>query len=294
MAALFAMLASRWWTRPSGHWALTIMERCNAIAKKSGDEYVAGAQVKRQSLMTETIKSGAENAAPNSADMSGGPGFRWRSGIDRPAAETIAGLTSFATADISDALNRMFMMDAGLKQVTGPSKICGPAVTVKVFPGDNLMLHKALDLVAPGDVIVVDTSGSTRNAVLGDMIANKAHHLGVAGFIVDGLIRDIDGIRQTGMSVFARGVTGFGPLHRGPGEVNYAISCGGIVVEPGDVVAADADGCVVIRKDFADRTLENLQRREKNNTEYVQNVKSGMFSNAWVQRALDESGCESL
>lgn len=133
---------------------------------------------------------------------------------------------------MSDLLNRLYTMSSAIRaQTPAATRVAGLACTVKVFPGDNLMVHKALDLAEPGDVIVVDASSSVMTAVLGDMIATKAAHRGVAGLVVDGLIRDLPGIQQIpGMAVFARGVTPIGPLHRGPGEVNYAISCGGIVV----------------------------------------------------------------
>jgi len=223
--------------------------------------------------------------------MNGGPGFRVKQAFQRPEKNLIAGIGKFATADISDALNRMFAMDAGLKNLTGGKTLCGPAVTVKVFPGDNLMLHKALDLVQEGDVLVVDTSGSTRNAVMGDMIANKARHRGVAGCVIDGLLRDLDGVHETKLPVFARGVTAFGPLHRGPGEVNFAVSCGGIVVEPGDIIVGDDDGVVVVRKAFADTTLAVLTAQADKSAAYIADVKRGVFSNDWVDQALKDGGC---
>src|SRR5947209_11953742 len=114
------------------------------------------------------------------------------------------------------------------------------------------MVHKALDIARAGDVVVVDTSASTMTAVLGDLVSTKARHRRLAGFIVDGLVRDLPAIRALGdFPVYARGVTPTGPLHRGPGEINYPISAGGVVVEPGDIIAGDLSGVVVIPREIA-------------------------------------------
>lgn len=228
---------------------------------------------------------------PQSSQMSPGPGFRIRSTIQRPPADLIARIAEYQTPDISDMLNRMYTMNPGIKGVDDSCRIVGPACTVKVFPGDNLMVHKALDVAQPGDVIVIDTSESYKNAVLGDLVANKAKHRGIAGFIVDGLIRDVNGIRETGLPVFSRGLTPFGPLHRGPGELNFPISCGGIVVSPGDIVAADNNGIVVIRQEFAQQTATNLDTHREALEDYIANVKRGIFSNEWVDNLLADEKC---
>jgi regulator of RNase E activity RraA len=184
---------------------------------------------------------------PKTAEMHPGPGFRLRYDIDRPEAATVEGFADFETPDISDLMNRLYAMEPEIKNMTDPDlRLVGPACTVKCYPGDNLMVHKALDVAQPGDVVVVDTSSSSLTAVLGDLVCTKARHRGIAGFIVDGLIRDLPAIRRLGdFPVFARDVTPKGPLHRGPGEIGYPISCGGIVVNPGDVIVADLNGVVV-------------------------------------------------
>ncbi|MEM9332699.1 MAG: RraA family protein [Pseudomonadota bacterium] len=230
-------------------------------------------------------------ARPSSSEMRGGPGFRVKSSIPRVEAKHIDELRQFETTDISDALNRMFTMDPEIRNVTGSSSLYGPAVTVKVFPGDNLMVHKALDIAKPGDVIVIDTSGVAQNAVVGDMIGNKAKHKEIAGFIVDGLVRDLPGLTEIGLPMYARGVTAFGPLHRGPGELGYSVSCGGIVVNPGDAVCADESGIVVVRNEFAADTIQHLQTQKPTLESYVENVKKGVFSNDWVDRQLNQDKC---
>ncbi len=230
-------------------------------------------------------------ARPRSAEMSGGPGFRVRTSIKRPSRNLVELFRHYETCDISDLLNRMFTLASEIRNLANDKPLLGPAITVKLFPGDNLMLHKALDVAQPGDVVVVDTSGSSANAVFGDLIANKAKHRGIAGFVIDGLIRDIDGVKQVGLPVYARGITAFGPLHRGPGELNYPISCAGIVVNPGDIVSADESGVVIVRREFASELLGRLVSRKAQMESYVAAVKRGEFSNAWVDKQLEQGNC---
>tara|TARA_R110002094_G_scaffold111900_7_gene108652 strand:+ start:72 stop:782 length:711 start_codon:yes stop_codon:yes gene_type:complete len=230
------------------------------------------------------------NHKPQSADMHPGPGFRIRQNIERPTAEDVARLARFATPDISDSMNRLYTMSRDITHLVGPRTVCGPVCTVEVYPGDNLMVHKVLDVAQPGDIVVVH-GGSGPNGIIGDLIATKARHRGIAGFIVDGLVRDVAGIEAVGMPVFGRGVTPMGPLHRGPGEINYPISCGGTVVLPGDVVVADENGVVVVRRDFLTDLLERLEQRESKLADYVAAVQRGEFSNDWVDRTLDAGGC---
>jgi RraA family protein len=229
---------------------------------------------------------------PQSAEMHVGPGFRIRAEIERTDPRTVAGLKPFETPAVSDLMNRLYTMSAAIRNVTHEHlRLVGPACTVKVYPGDNLMVHKSLDIARPGDVVVVDAGGSPMTAVLGDLVATKAHHRGLAGFVVDGLIRDLPGIRALGdFPVFARGVTPIGPLHRGPGEINYPISAGGIVVHPGDVIVADLNGVVVVPRESAADVLERLTARTAAEADYVAAVARGEFSNAWVDSLLDQSG----
>lgn len=243
----------------------------------------------------QNVEPGASPGAssrPKSAEMTPGPGFRIRLKIERPPAQLVNMFREFETPDISDILNRMYTMSSHLTNLVNDRPLVGPAVTVKVFPGDNLMVHKALDVAQPGDVLVVDTGGSTVNAVLGDLVANKAKHRGIAGFVVDGLVRDLPGLIEVGLPVYARGVTPFGPLHRGPGELNHAISCGGIVVNPGDIIVGDKSGIAVVNREVAGNTIMRLRAHRARMQQYVADVKAGKFSNDWVDRQLAADDCQ--
>jgi RraA family protein len=228
---------------------------------------------------------------PKTAEMHAGPGFRIRWEIERPPSELIAALGEFETPTISDLMNRLYTMVPEIRCLTDSARIMGPACTVKTYPGDNLMVHKSLDVAEPGDVIVIDTCGSRRAAVLGDLVSTKARHRDIAGFVIDGLIRDLPGIRRLGdFPVFARGVTPFGPLHRGPGEINHPVSVGGIVVQPGDIIIGDPNGVVVVPKGIAAELLERLLNRTTVEADYTAAVARGEFSNQWVDEILDQNG----
>jgi regulator of RNase E activity RraA len=231
---------------------------------------------------------------PKTAEMHPGPGFRIKSQIERCPKHVVEGLARYDTPAVSDLLNRLYSMVPEIRILTDPDlRLIGPACTVKCYPGDNLMVHKALDIAQPGDVVVVDTSSSSLNAVLGDLISTKSRHRGIAGFVVDGLVRDLQSIRAlVDFPVFARGVTPIGPLHRGPGEINHPISAGGIVVYPGDLVMADVNGVVIVPREAAEEVLGRLERRARVEADYTAAVARGEFSNTWVDDTLRENGVE--
>lgn len=229
---------------------------------------------------------------PKSAEINPGPGFRIKVSFQRREAEFMQKFGEFDSPDISDQLNRLYALTSAIHCLTGPHhRVIGPACTVKVYPGDNLMVHKSLDIAQPGDVVVIDAGASCLNAALGSLISTKARHRGIAGFVVDGCVRDLPEISALDFPVFARGTTPIGPLHRGPGEINYPVCCGGVVVNPGDIVVADGFGVVIVPRDNAEDVLERLQAYQAKNKEYFAGVKKGVFSNKWADDLLDDSGC---
>jgi regulator of RNase E activity RraA len=229
---------------------------------------------------------------PKSKEVIPGPGFRIKLSFERLDAVLMERFAAFDTPDVSDLLNRLFAAVPAIRCLTSPEHtLVGPACTVKVHPSDNLMVHKSLDVAQPGDVVVIDAGGGSVNATLGNLVCAKAQHLGIKGFVIDGYVRDLPKILTLDFPVFARGATTTGPNHHGPGEVNYPISCGGVVVNPGDVVVADAAGVVFVPRDHAEDLLERLVEFAKKNRDYFAAIQRGNFSNQWVADAIDESGC---
>src|SRR6266446_2246251 len=230
---------------------------------------------------------------PASADLHPGVGFRIRRDIARPTCDVAKMFEGFDVADISDHLTRLYAVDWSIKCLSGgTSRLTGPACTVKVFPGDNLMVHKALDIAKPGDVVVIDARGSGAYSVLGDTISIKARHREIAGFVIDGYVRDLAAIQELEYPVYARGDMPIGPLHRGPGEINYPVCCGGVVVNPGDIIIADLSGIVVLPGTCLEEVHALLVRFTERSAAYLEKVRRGEFSNAWVDQLLDSLNCE--
>lgn len=231
---------------------------------------------------------------PTTADAAPGPGFRVEWQVERTDPALVQRFAAFETPTISDKLNRLYTMCEAIRPLTpGAPTLLGTACTVKVYPGDNLMVHKSLDVAMPGEVVVVDASAATTFAVLGDLVSQKARHRGIAGFVVDGLVRDLPAILAMGdFPVFARGHTPIGPLHRGPGEINFPVSAGGIVVHPGDVIVGDPNGVVVVPRECAEEVADSLEQRAEAEASYAAAVARGEFSMAWVDEVLRSGGIE--
>ena len=159
---------------------------------------------------------------------------------------SLARLGRLPATTVSDAMERTGSMDSGIRPAWPGARLCGRALTVLTRPGDNLAIHQALEVAKQDDVLVVNGGGDLSRALVGEIVAAKAQSLGVAGFVVDGVVRDGEGIERLGLPIFARGLNPAGPYRTGPGRVQVPIAIGGIVVNPGDLVVADADGVVVV------------------------------------------------
>lgn len=187
-------------------------------------------------------------------------GNRVRLEIDRPSRELVEEFRDASPPDVADAMNKSGAMRE-IQPMYSPMPRCvGTAITVKVPAGDALMVRKALTLAQPGDVIVIDGRGTTGRSLWGGNRSSFAAARGVAGVIIDGGTRDIDETQQAGLPLFARAVSPAGSGSSGPGEVNFPIACGGVVVNPGDIVIADANGIVVIPKGDAEEVFAAWQQ----------------------------------
>jgi 4-hydroxy-4-methyl-2-oxoglutarate aldolase len=193
--------------------------------------------------------------------------------IERPGKEVIAGYRELATGNICDAMGRYGGMSASIKPILEKCTMVGPAVTVKIYPADNLMLHKATEVAKAGDVLVVDAAGYPDMAILGDLLCLVCKTKGIEGIVLDGGVRDIEGIRDLDFPVFAKGITPVGPLKDSPGSINVPIHCGGMPVMPGDLIVGDADGVAVVPKGRIQEVLEKgraIMEKERKMRERIQ------------------------
>jgi 4-hydroxy-4-methyl-2-oxoglutarate aldolase len=177
----------------------------------------------------------------------------------RPDPQVIKGFEGIPTGVISDAMGRTGSMAAEIKPVWSRARLVGPALTVRTFPADNLMIHKAVTLATRGDVLVVNAGGYQDTAVFGDLLGYSCKVHGIAGVVIDGASRDAEGMAAIGFPVFARAVLPMGPFKDSPGSINVPVSCGGVAVRPGDIIVADADGVVVVPKEEATAVLSKAQ-----------------------------------
>jgi 4-hydroxy-4-methyl-2-oxoglutarate aldolase len=181
-------------------------------------------------------------------------------GYERVSEAVVAAYAELDVATVHEARGKQGAMIAAIKPLFAGMRVRGTALTVRCQPGDNLMLHKAIDIVSPGEVIVADVSG-WEGGPWGDLMSVMAKARGCAGLVIDGYARDGQAIRDHGFDVFARGLSVNGTFKEDLGLVNHTISCGGVVVEPGDLVLGDDDGVCVVSKYDAEQTLERAIAR---------------------------------
>jgi RraA family protein len=216
-------------------------------------------------------------------------GLRIFPNISRPPKALIEGFAGIPVANIADNMNRMSCMDAKIRPINDVP-LLGPAFTVKARPGDNLMLHRALDLAQPGDIVVVDAQGDLSNSIMGELMALWAKQRGIGGFIIDGAIRDVGALKRMGLPIYAAGVTPAGPYKDGPGEINVSVACGGVVVHPGDILVGDEDGIVVINPRDAEELLEKSRAKSRAESKIIQDIENLAWDRTWVEQALAERG----
>lgn len=193
------------------------------------------------------------------------------------------------TSNLADAMGRFNFMDPGIQSRTG-RPLWGLAVTVNCRPGDNLMVHKAIDIARAGDVIVVNTGGDVTSAVFGGLMCHAAVAKKLGGIVVTGAVRDIDELREMAFPAFSRSVSPGSCDKDGPGEINVPIACGGCVVAPGDVVVGDADGVVVVPRGDAAEVLSLVTELIAREKKRVGEIESGAVSKPDVDETLRKKG----
>lgn len=214
-------------------------------------------------------------------------GYRIYEDFDRPERSLIERFAGIPSSNIGDMMNRLQCMRSELKPYND-KPLLGPAFTVKAPCGDNLILHHALDLAKPGDIIVIDGEGCTDRSLFGEIMIDYAAKRGIAGLVVDGAIRDTDAARKADIPVYAIAATPQGPYKHGPGEINVPIACCGQVVFPGDILVGDEDGIVVIRPQWAEELAETAARKHRAETEELAGRNAADSTEEMVRRHREE------
>lgn len=209
--------------------------------------------------------------------MSSGIGQRIFTKINRPEKAVIDAFRSIPASNIGDMMGRLYCTNGTIRPLN-KAPLLGVAFTVKCPMGDNMIFHRALDLAQPGDIIVVDAQGGMERALAGEMMVRYARTKGIAGFVVDGCMRDADYISQLeDFPVYCKGLTPQGPYKFGPGEINVPVSIGGQVVLPGDILVGDPDGIVVMRAEDAPLLIEEAQEKYAKEQKTVDNYTKGIY-----------------
>ena len=197
-------------------------------------------------------------------------------------------------ANISDSMWRMTAGGPRLRPYYTGGTMAGPAFTVKCRPGDNLMLHKALDLAQPGDIVVCDGGGDLTNALTGELMMAHALKRGLGGVVINGSIRDSKELRTGSFPVYAAGVTHRGPYKDGPGEINVTVAFDGMVINPGDLVIGDEDGLLCVPLAEAEKILAATQAKHAAEEKQMAAIRAGTSDRSWVDASLAKLGCEFM
>jgi regulator of RNase E activity RraA len=219
-------------------------------------------------------------------------GFRVLNTTRKVSAEWISRYREVPVANVSDSMNRMTAGGARLRPMHRGGVLAGTALTVKVRPGDNLMLHHAIDIAQRGDVIVVDAGGDLTNALIGEMMVAYAVKRGVAGIVINGAIRDAGSIGAGDFPMFAAGISHRGPYKDGPGEINVPIAIDGMVIEPGDLIIGDDDGLLCVPYDHVAEVYERATAKHHAELKQLEEIAKGENDRSWVIEALKKKGCQ--
>jgi regulator of RNase E activity RraA len=221
-------------------------------------------------------------------------GFRILPRGRKVGAEAVARFRTLPVANVSDVMARMTAAGPRLRPMHGGGGLVGPALTVKTRPGDNLMIHKAIALAEPGDVIVVDGGGDLTNALIGELMLAQMVRRNLGDIVLNGAIRDSAAIRAQGFPVFAAGVTHRGPYKDGPGEINVAVAIDGMVIEPGDLILGDDDGLLSVPFDAVEAVHAAAAQKAATEARQIANIEAGTHDAAWVDATLRRLGCAGL
>jgi regulator of RNase E activity RraA len=224
-------------------------------------------------------------------DKTGLPLTDIRRDFERVPADIVAKASQFAASILADVAGRRGTMDGRIAPVSPALRMAGPAFTLEVRPGDNLMIHAAMSMARPGDVLVVDGKADRTCALMGAIMISACRKMGFGGAVLDAAVRDTEELRELGFPVFAVGANPNGPTKFVPGRINWPVSCGGISVQPGDLVVGDADGVVVIEREKAASLLDAAAKKVDDEKARFADIAAGRnLKPKWLEPALRAAG----
>lgn len=212
--------------------------------------------------------------------------------IVRVAPGTVKTASGFASSILADVAGRRGAMDGRIRPLAPTMRACGPAFTIEVRPGDNLMIHAAMAMAKPGDVLVIDGKADRSTAALmGAIMLTACRQLGFAGVVLDASHRDTEELLALGFPVWSVGANPNGPTKNVPGRINWPVVCGGVTVNPGDLVVADGDGVVVVEKEKAASLLPLAEKKVADERQRIADITGGgAIRPGWLEGALRTAG----
>lgn len=211
--------------------------------------------------------------------------------IARVDAQVVEQAAQFPSSILADVAGRRGGLHGRIAPLAPSMRFAGPAITVEVRPGDNLMIHAAMAVAQPGDVIVVDGKGDLSSALMGEIMSQQCVALGIAAVVIDGAVRDSEAIRELGFPMYAAGLNPNGPTKFVPGRLNHPISIGGVTVHPGDLVVGDADGVTVVERAKAAAMLPLAADKVAAETKRIADIQNRLaLAPAWLDGALRAAG----
>ena len=214
-----------------------------------------------------------------------------RRDFERVSPDVVRKASRFAASILADVAGRRGTMDGRIAPLVPSMRLAGPAFTIEVRPGDNLMIHTAITLAKPGDILVVDGKGDRTCALMGSIMINACKKLGLGGVVIDAAVRDTEELRELGFPVYAVGANPNGPTKFVPGRINWPISCGGIAIAPGDLVVGDADGVVVVEREKAGSLLADAAKKVADERARIADIVAGKnLHPKWLEGSLRAAG----
>lgn len=221
----------------------------------------------------------------------GKQGNRVYTKIIRPDKTLMEQFRGLPIANIDDTMGRIACVDQGIKSMNGKHYMLGTAFTCRVPAGDNLIVHMALDMLEPGDILVVDGNGCMERSLVGSIMCSYAQFAKqAAGIIIDGVIRDLDGLVDLDIPIFARGAQANGPYKNGPGEIGIPVAIGGIVIHPGDIILSDSDGIIAIRPFEAEEVAANGRAVFEKEKVILKDIRE---NGHWDRKVFQDAYCNS-